>query len=259
MEAPSCARDCCYWSRPTLDFQRMTKEEQLDVLKYSQVGFISVNIIHIAIYFLWSAAVYVPGFVHYDGSSSVNANTHAVWWQIIDLAVLLWGVCAAYFTLHYTREGRIEKGVARTHQWLLGYMVVAGIGTLVNAVHTGLTIGELVPNCDSTLCAQYKWCFVALLICLILHNGILLFSILRALAYYHNLKSALEAGLELDIGGGGGGGGVVDDESPTNDPPVKGTASNLNDMNRQITTPLLQARFNGKIQHVAPRHQSMRK
>lgn len=250
MERASCQRDCCCWSRPVDDFKEMSQMEKLDVLKYSQVGLISSIVVLFAVHFVWELASLVPGFPRYDGSSSVNANTHAGWWLAIDFCVVGWGIVAPFFTLHYTRYGVIEKGVMRTHQWLLGYMILAGIGAVVSLVHLALTVFEIVPNCDSTLCSQYKWCFIALIVFLVLHMFILIWSLLRALAYYHNLKAAVDAGLELDVSGpaeglandgaGGGGGGSV-------------TAADDNqELLRQIQTPLLAARY-AKIQHVASR------
>lgn len=264
MERASCHRDCCGWSRLADDFKDMNQGEKLDVLKYSQVGFISVVIIQFAIHAVWELATIVPGFTRYDGSSSLNANTHAGWWLLIDLCILLWAAVAPFFTLHYTRNGVIEKGVMRTHQWLLGYMILAGIGALVTLVHIILSIGEIAPRCDSTLCAQYHWCFIALLVFLIIHMFVLIWSLLRALAYYHNLKAAVEGGLELDVSAAGAAannngnddGGDDMQAAATSQPPVgggDGTAPALNDMKRQIATPLLQARYTGKIQHVAPR------
>lgn len=258
MERASCQRDCCCWSRPTAEFEDMTQMEKLDVLKYSQVGFISSIVVLFAIHVVWELATLVPGFTRYDGGSALNANTHAGWWLVIDLCVLGWGIAAPFFTLHYTRYGTIEKGVMRTHQWLLGYMILAGIGAVVSLVHTILTIGEIVPNCDSTLCNQYQWCFVALLVFLVLHIFVLLWSLLRALAYYHNLKAAVDAGLELDVSGAGANvpdlandGAVSAAPSPSSGD-GNGSAPPT-DIYRQIQTPLLQARYTGKIQHVASR------
>lgn len=259
-ERASCQRDCCCWSRPVDDFKEMSQMEKLDVLKYSQVGFISVIVILFAIHAVWELATIVPGFTRFDGSSAMNANTHAGWWLLIDLCVLGWGIAAPFFTLHYTRNGVIEKGVMRTHQWLLGYMILAGIGAVVDLVHFILTMGELIPSCDSTLCAQYKWCFVALLVFLAIHFFTLIWSFFRALAYYHNLKAAVDGGLELDVSGSGGGSNE-DLMDAANGAPPNGnggggkapTKDDNVDIYRQIATPLLQARYTGKIQHVAPR------
>lgn len=263
-ERASCHRDCCGWSRLVDDFKGMSQMEKLDVLKYSQVGHISVIGILFAIHAIWELATMVPGFARYDGSSSLNANTHAGWWLAIDFAVFAWAAASPYFTLHYTRNGVIEKGVMRTHQWLLAYMILAGIGALVSLVHIILTIGEITPRCDSTLCAQYQWCFIALLVFLAIHIFVLIWSLLRALAYYHNLKAAVDAGLELDINGGSGGdddlaeaaaappSDAVGDpgaQAPTGASSGKGNA----ELYRQIATPLLQARYAGKIQHVPSR------
>lgn len=262
MERASCQRDCCCWSRPVAEFQDMTQMEKLDVLKYSQVGFISSIVVLFAIHLVWELATLVPGFTRYDGGSALNANTHAGWWLVIDLCVVGWGIAAPFFTLHYTRYGTIEKGIMRTHQWLLGYMILAGIGAVVSLVHTILTIGEIVPNCDSTFCNQYQWCFVALLIFLVLHIFVLLWSLLRALAYYHNLKAAVDAGLELDVSGSSDAGAAdLANDGAVNAPPVLGgaggtapsSADDKVDIYRQIQTPLLQARYTGKIQHIASR------
>lgn len=267
MERPSCKRDCCSWSRPSPEFLKMSQEEKVDVLKFSQVGLISVLILQFAIHFVWELATIVPGFTRYDGSSSMNANTHAGWWLAIDLCVLVWGVASPFFTLHYTTSGRIEKGVMRTHQYLLGYMILVGIGATVSVVHLILTIGEITPNCDSTLCRDYNWCFWALIVFLAIHIFVQIWSLLRALAYYQNLQAAVEGGLELDIGGSSsavGGDDADADYSLQPAPPANAGPGNAPDgkgvdLNRQIATPLLQARYTGKIQHVAPRHQSMRK
>lgn len=266
-ERASCQRDCCCWSRPVDDFKDMSQMEKLDVLKFSQVGFISVIIILFAIHAVWELATIVPGFTRFDGSSALNANTHAGWWLLIDLCVLGWGIAAPFFTLHYTRNGVIEKGVMRTHQWLLGYIILAAIGAVVDLVHLILTIGEIVPNCDSTLCAQYKWCFVALLVFLVVHMFLLVWSLFRALAYYHNLKAAVDAGLELDVSGGGDESAVDNSEDLMNGAKVPPSSSNSSsngakappsgaasdDIYRQIATPLLQARYTGKIQHIPSR------
>lgn len=247
------------------DFTQLSTEEKFDVLKYSQSGFNSVTIIHVIIFILWILATGVPGFNQFDGSSSWNANTHGIWWIAIDALVLLWAVAAPFFTLHYTRNGIVEKGVARTHQWLLVYMVLAGIGALVNLLHLILTVGEIVTNCDSTLCANYKWCFIALLVFLIFHTFLLVWSIFRAYAYYLNLKAAIQADPELFALGSGA---VLDsNDDSILQPPSNGNGNGASappagkgeDMYGRITTPLLQARYAGKIQHVAPRHQSMKK
>jgi hypothetical protein len=244
------------------DFKEMDQMQKLDVLKYSQVGFISVVIIQFAIHLAWELATLVPGFTRYDGGSAMNANTHAGWWMVIDLCVLCWGIAAPFFTLHYTRNGTIEKGVMRTHQWLLGYMILAGIGAVVSLVHFILTMGELIPNCDSTLCAQYQWCFIALLVFLVLHIFVLLWSLLRALAYYHNLKAAVEGGLELDVSGSNSNPDTAD-EMYNDQPPIprgagdasapKGNGATFEKQISAAATPLLQARYTGKIQHVASR------
>lgn len=267
IERPSGCWDGCCYPRNQQDFADLSVPETLDVLKYNQVGLTTVLVLHAVAHFLWELATYVPGFTLYDGSAAVNANTHAAWWLAIDFVVAWAGIMSPWFTLHYTREGVVEKGLPRTHEYLMAYVVLSVLGGVTLLVHWALTWGELT-TCDSTLCAQYKWCFVGVLVFLIVDAFLLFWSTTRALTYYYNLKRALLAG-KLDLSFNNASDSYVpvpsapgaDYDSPP-DPstaPKDGTAPQtvLNKL-----TPLLQARLNNnakRIQHTPPRAQAMKK
>lgn len=262
-ERPSGCWDSCCYPRDQQDFADLTVPDTLDVLKYNQVGLTTVLVLHAIMHFMWSLATYVPGINLYDGSGAVNANTHTSWWLAIDLVVVAFGMASPWFGLHYTRNGVVEKGLPRTSEYLMAYVVLSVLGALSLIVHWALTWGELA-TCDSTLCTQYKWCFIGVLVFLIADALLLLWGMTRALTYYHNLKRAVLAGkLDLSFNNDRTPGSAYD-EVPTED--VPGASAPPQDVmpKESAITPLLAARLNAaknnkKFSHTPPRQQTMKK
>lgn len=276
-ERPGCCWDACCYARPQEDFEDLSVTETLDVLQYNQVGLITILFLHAMLHGLWCLAGRVPGFDLYDGSAVINANTHGSWWLLIDYAVSFVGAAAPYFGLHYNKQGVVEKGLPRTYEYLAVFVAVALLGAVSLFVQWGLTWGEFA-SCDSTLCTQYKWCFVGVLVFLFVDALILIWAAIRAYSYHANLKRAIISGkLDLSLNGSAP---PANNYTPLpsapqseefNNPPATtaggGTAPAQKDvpqdgMERSIVTPLLQARLGGggnKIRHTAPRSIGMHK
>lgn len=224
----------------------------LRILKYNQIGFLATQMLHLAIVLVWCLATRVPGFNLYDGSEAVNANTHSGWWLMADVIVLAMGLLSPYFTLHYAVEGNIqtvETGVQSTAEWLMAYVIVAVLGGIMAGVHAGLSIPELVRDCNSaTFCRDYQYMQIALVILLFVLMVLLWWSAALAYTYHLNIKGAIRhGGLQPTI--------TSNAISSDNDV-ESANATNLNS-NSQIMTPLLQMRMQqqgtpgGKFRHTA--------
>jgi len=240
---------------------RNKPREMLQIIKYNQTGFLGTVLIHFGLFLVWCLATRLPGFNLYDGSSSVNANTHSGWWLMLDALVLGMSLLAPFFTLHYIREGEyetVETGVKHTASFLLAYQVVAVIGSIVTVVHFALSLGELRECSSATFCRDFYWAQIALIVLLALLAILLLWSAGMAGTYRANIQGAgvwggvrptiltteisardSAAPMEVVVTAPGGGGGDMMKSS-------------------QIMTPLLQMRLqqqqqqqSGKFRHVA--------
>lgn len=176
---------------------RSRPREMLQILKYNQTGFLATQLIHVAIFLVWCLATRVPGFNLYDGSEAANANTHSGWWLMADAMVLIMGLLAPYFTLHYIREGNYEKvetAVKGTASWLLAYQIVAVLGAVMAVVHVILSMFELRQCSSSTLCQNYYWMQIALIVLLWILVILLLWSAGLAGTFRANIQGAVAWG-----------------------------------------------------------------
>jgi hypothetical protein len=216
----------------------------LQILKYNQIGFMATQMLHLAIVLIWCLATRVPGFNLYDGSEAVNANTHSGWWLAVDIMVLAMGLMAPYFTLHYVMEDnqqKVETGMKSTADWLMAYIIIAILGGVMAGVHAGLSLSELMRDCNSaTFCRDYQYMQIALVILLFVLMVLLWWSAALGYTYRLNIQGAVTHGglrptiTTKPLAGGGGGGDVEEGGQPA--PQYPGASS-------QIMTPLLQMRM----------------
>jgi hypothetical protein len=188
-------------SRPAYDFDPesntgfLTKYQVHILLKKNQVGLLTFIAFELIIDALWALANIVPGFALFDGQAGqISAYTHSGWWLSIEMIVLAMGIASTYFALHYaTDEGKLELSVSRTDIWLTAYQIVLFLGFCSLLVQTVLTFFELNP-CTSTLCTQYYWCLIVVIVFLIVLAMMEIWMILRARVFQLNMRHALTRG-----------------------------------------------------------------
>lgn len=225
------------------DWKGMAEEPMkiLQILKYNQIGFMATQMLHLAIVLIWCLATRVPGFNLYDGSEAVNANTHSGWWLAADIMVLAMGLMAPYFTLHYVREEnreKVETGMKSTADWLMAYIIIAILGGIMAGVHAGLSLSELVRDCNSaTFCRDYQYMQIALVVLLFVLMILLWWSAALGYTYRLNIQGAVTyGGLRPTITTKPLAGGNDVEEG-------RESASPYPSANSQIMTPLLQMRM----------------
>jgi hypothetical protein len=190
---------CCKWREP-IEFDddnnpsSLTEEQVYVLLTLNRMGFTTGLVIQILLFLLWSLCVIIPGFALYDGNTgTVSAYTHLGWWQIIEAVVLFIAVRVTLFGLSYSpREGIIEKGVARTRDWITFYKVALVFSSVSHLTHLILTLLEKTAGqCSGTFCKYYEWAFwiffVYLAVSIVL-NGWMFF---RIMTFSNNLALAL--------------------------------------------------------------------
>lgn len=191
---------CC---RPSVDpesMKEMTDFEVTEILKLNSVGVLILIVAQIILRMLWELASIIPGFALYDGApSTYSAYTHLGWWFIIDTLTLAIGLPSVYFALNYASDsGTLERGADRTITWLRVYGIVLAFAAIADVVHGGFSISEIF-TCDSTLCAQYQWALILLIIVLFSRASLHIWNMYRVWVYRTHLKIAL-ATERVDLG-----------------------------------------------------------
>lgn len=198
--APSWLDCCCIMSRPRFDFDiesnpkaHLTKLQVHSLLKKNQIGLLTFVAFEFGIFIIWCLANMVPGFALFDGQAGqTSAYTHSGFWQAIEACVLCMGIASTYFSLHYASdEGKLELSVSRTDTWITAYMIVLTLGIFSLIVQVVLTFFEFNP-CTSTLCTQYYWCMIVLVVFLIVLAIMEAWMILRARVFQLNMQHALQ-------------------------------------------------------------------
>lgn len=202
----------------------LNRAEALVLLKFNQAGIVTLQVIQLVLLVLWQIAAVVPGFARFDGAAGeVSAVSHLGWWSAIELFTLYIGGISVYFGLHYSRNGRIQKGVVRMRSYLAFYMAVLVGAMLANVAHTVLC-GLEIANCTSTLCTLQRGFLIALIALLVTLSLLEAWLIYRVAVYRTNMWYILGAGLEkfiiADVQNGGG-----DEEMP--EPSLRPTGESL--------------------------------
>lgn len=165
--------DACCGGRRWEDFDpeqgdSLSTREVYDLLKSNQTGLAVVTWIHTFLLILWVLTSLVPGFCIYDGAAgSASAVGHIGWWMALQIFIIVVGSNAPYFTLHYTRDGVIVKGVDRSLTYLWFYQIVLILGIIALIVQDVLAWIEY-GSCTSTLCTTQGGFLLTICIGLIL-------------------------------------------------------------------------------------------
>jgi hypothetical protein len=149
-----CA-DVCGLAREPEEVAAMGDDAAVTLLVLNQTGLVIVIGIQMALASVWIMLGLVPGFTLYDGAAGVvSAYTHAGWWELIDGATIVFGLCSIWFGINYVPSQRlVERGIARNLTWLLFYMILLGVNTLSHILHLSFSANE-AAHCDSTLCVN---------------------------------------------------------------------------------------------------------
>lgn len=205
--SPSWWDACCRSSRREYDFNDKNNQKALSdadtlvLLKYNQVGILTILFLILLLVVTWMIFTVVPGFGRFDGAAGeASAVSHIGWWTGIELFVLVIGAMSIYFGIHYTTDGKLEKGVGRMRQFLNFYTFLLVIAILANIVHFILAIIE-ANNCTSTLCTSHKGFLVALIFILIIIALLEGWQIYRVYTYNKNVMVSLanEKGGEYEL------------------------------------------------------------
>jgi hypothetical protein len=192
--------------------QALSKDEMYTVVQMNRMGIISFVFVEIIFFVFWMFALGIPGFALYDGGvNTCSAYTHGMWWMVVEFAVIIGGLGSIWFGLGYDRKRqRYERNVTRTESWIDLYCLLLFAGCASNLIHFGLTICEIVPtNCSGTLCKNYYWVLVCLLIFLLIVAFLQFIQVFRVRGYKNNLHAALSK-LDASLG-------VDDEEQDEND------------------------------------------
>lgn len=182
----------CFWPYTRTDMQSLSKDEMNVVVQSNRMGVINLVFFETAIFIIWFFALGVPGFALYDGAANTtSAFTHAMWWMFIEFGVIVCGLGSTWFGLGYDPKRKMfERNVTRTENWIDLYCILLPVGAAANLIHFILTIFE-ITNCTSTLCSQYYWVIVCLLVFLMILVLLELFQVFRVRAYKNNLHAAM--------------------------------------------------------------------
>jgi hypothetical protein len=216
--------DACCGPRKYAEFYQknegaLTSEEVVEILKLNQSGVIWVVSFQVVLLALWLLATIVPGFALYDGTSTF-AYSHAAWWILVEVIVILTGAVATYFGMrHHSTKKVLERGVFNSISWINTYIAILALGAVAHLVHI-ISCWMEFSSGTSTLYTKFSWCFWIFLAGLHVELVLCLWGITRAKLFQTTLKFALgENLLNLSIilfespkeegGGGGGGGGAL--------------------------------------------------
>lgn len=194
---PNAFLDACCWpARRYTDFDdqyesSLTNAEALAVLRYNIAGVITIIIINGFLFSLWLLTSLVPGFCRFDGAAGeASAISHIGWWAVIEFWVLLVGAMSVWFGLHYTRNGKIEKGISNVRNFLVFYIIMLALAIIANIVHLVFSAIEW-SNCTSTLCISYKGFLIAFVFLLAILIVMEAWQIYRVLVYRRNIAIVL--------------------------------------------------------------------
>lgn len=200
---PDCWDSCCRPHRHPDQFDGpqvvFNNQHVVELMKYNQVGVVTLLVISFAIVAVWSCFSIVPGFSLYDGTSDeLTAVSHTGWWLAIDVLVLLVGGLSVFLAFSLNQADKIEISVHRMSGWLIFFVVLLSLGILSNIFHVVLSSTEL-SRCTSTLCTDNQ----PFLITLIAMLGALAFikgwTIYRVITYNSNMKYAFGLVEDRDV------------------------------------------------------------
>lgn len=171
----------------------------IELVRYNQVGIVTLLIISFIIIAVWSCFSIVPGFSRYDGDpGELNVVSHTGWWLAIDVFVLLIGGLSIFLALSLNNVNQIEIAVHRMSGWMILFVVLLALGIISNIFHGVLSATEL-SKCTSTLCLNNQPFLITLLAML----GALAFlkgwTMYRVLTYNSNMKYAFGLVEDRDV------------------------------------------------------------
>lgn len=173
----------------------LSTKEVFVLLKNNQVGINVAVLIQVGVAVMWMLTSLVPGFALFDGApGEASAVSHIGWWAAIEVVIIYIGSQSTTFSLHYNKQGQIEKGVDRAMTYLWFYQSALFLGAAAHIVHVVLALIEST-NCTSTLCSSGNGFLVALIVFLFILIIMLLWLALWLVpGYRRNLKYSLAFG-----------------------------------------------------------------
>lgn len=223
VQRPSGWDTCCAPARTWRDFARgypdaLTTEELWVLLQNYKIGVDTIVLFQVLILSLVLLGSLVPGFALFDGAAGeASAISHIGFFAVIELAIIYVGAKSTGFGLHLTADNsRIEKGVARTKEWLNFYWYMLIVAIVAHITHFVLALIENA-NCTSTLCVDNRGFLIALIVFLITMAVVLAWQMYRVAVYARGLHLATGSEkIRWTMTSDGRQGGMLDDddESP---------------------------------------------